>query len=128
MIFKRKRRIKIKRRAVLLLSAWIVALVTPQQLFAERDNQNGQCCTVVEQALSELNHIKVGAKRKEIEKQFVIDGGVTFRNETTYIFKLCPLIKIKVTFSQNEGSSTHNSSNDVIRSISKPYIEYAAKD
>jgi hypothetical protein len=68
--------------------------------------------------------------RENVEKDFTQDGGLDFGSATVYTFKLCPLIKIRVEFVQKEASaqSVNNRLKDVVRSVSKPYIEYPARD
>ena len=97
---------------------------------AAQSNSESQCCSMVTRALEAVNRIKKGMLRENIEKDFTQDGGIDFGSVTVYTFKLCPLIKIRVEFDQKEASaqSVNNRLKDVVRSVSKPYIEYPARD
>jgi len=56
-------------------------------------------CALVKEALDAVNLITKGLTRKDVEKKFAQDGGLFSRSETVYVYKACPLIKVRITFS-----------------------------
>ncbi len=116
-----------------LLFLWPLSIVcAPAPLVAQSD----PCCSIVQDALTAASQIKVGMTRRAVEKDFMPDGGLSFPLETTYVFKRCPLIKIRVTFSSSSSSPSGNNSNehvhsageDRIVSVSELFIGYESRD
>ena len=97
---------------------------------AQGNNRESQCCSVVTAALQAVGQIKKGRKRADVEKEFSEQGGLSGRNETIYVYKLCPLIKVRVFFSPStdQKGSRKSRLDDMVRSVSTPYIEYPVKD
>lgn len=86
-------------------------------------------CAVVQQALSDYQHIKAGASRRDVEKFFVLDGGLQFRNSTTYAYPKCNYIKLEIDFSPApSGTPVLLSPDDTVTKVSKLFVEYPAKD
>jgi hypothetical protein len=76
-------------------------------------------------ALDEIQKIKQGMSREELEKVFRDDGG-ELRDRRQYAFRDCPHIKVTVYFeapSAADGKSETDWSKDKIASISKPFLE-----
>jgi hypothetical protein len=95
----------------------------------------GQCCSIVEQVLHTIDHIKKGQTRTEVEKNFVRDGGLDFRTETIYVFRLCPLIKVRIKFAavktgvtQPATERSKDAQDDLVEEVGQPYIQYPTKD
>jgi hypothetical protein len=88
------------------------------------------CCSIVEGALEAVGRIKTGEQRSVLEKEFVHDGGIYSRSETTYIYRACPYIKIRVTFALDPAYKDFvtGSPIDTVKSVSKPFVEYPARD
>jgi hypothetical protein len=90
-------------------------------------------CAIVKEALDDPSHIKPGMTRADVKKSFTPDGGFQFFSKsgstTRYLYLKCSFIKIDVKF-QNAAASKRGSSspNDVVVSISKPYLEYPFTD
>ena len=108
-----------------LLSVGIAVVASGQQ-----PSSNPSCCSIVQAALESVDRIKTGEQRAALEKEFVQDGGLYSRSETRYTFRACPSIKIRVTFSLDAAYKDFvtGSSMDTVKSVSKPYIEYPARD
>ena len=85
---------------------------------------------MIDHALDEVHKIEKDMSRMDVEKQFQTDGGIFFRNQTVYVFKKCPAIKIRVTFTLDPtyNGFADGSPRDVVRSVSKPSLEYPSKD
>jgi hypothetical protein len=109
---------------VMLLSLTLLAHSSGSNLLAE----DSLCCSVAAHALSSAAQIKPGIKRKDIDKVFTQDGGISFRAEGRYVFRECPYIKIKIKFSEDGAAIGNESPEDVITEISSPYLEAPMKD
>jgi hypothetical protein len=90
--------------------------------------EDAACCSVVHHALSAVDQIKPGMKRKEVEKFFVEDGGISFRDEGTYVFRSCQYIKVKIKFSRAVIATSNNFSDDTVTEVSAPYIQAPMRD
>jgi hypothetical protein len=90
--------------------------------------EESSCCSIVHRAMSATAQIKPGMKRKDVEKAFSEDGGLSFNGEGRYVFKECPLIKIKVKFSGVSGAKGKESPDDIVADVSPPYMEAPMKD
>ena len=87
------------------------------------------CCSAVEHALQVAGRIQKGLLRAEIEKEFVADGGLNTRQQTRYSLRVCPEIKVDITFVLDKAvGSFEGSPNDAVSAVSKPYLEYQIKD
>jgi hypothetical protein len=86
------------------------------------------CCSVVQHALSAVDRIKPGMNRKEVEKFFIEDGGVFFRDDGTYVFRSCQYIKVKIKFSRAANSTSNNFSEDTVTEVSAPYLQAPMRD
>jgi hypothetical protein len=97
---------------------------------AQQSNQSSQCCSIVSDALEAVGRIKKDMTRADVAKEFLQEGGLFSREQTVYTFKMCPYIKIRVTFSPdpNYKGFSDGSPRDVVRSVSKPFIEYGVSD
>jgi len=84
----------------------------------------------VEHALQVVGRIHKGLRRAEIEEEFVADGGLFSRQQTRYSLRACPEIKVNITFVLDKAvdSFAEGSPNDSVSEVSKPYLEYPAKD
>jgi hypothetical protein len=85
-------------------------------------------CSVAQQALDDLQHVKVGMPRSELEKYFVVAGGMTLRSTTRYEYRRCDYLEIEVDFSLDPAIGSNYSPNDTITSISRLFVTYPAKD
>jgi len=116
----------------------IPALMCFAFVISSHSNAGGQrgfdapsgCCSIVSQALSAVDRVKVGSSRADVEKAFEPDGGLFSREHTVYVFKRCPSIKIAIDFSLDKYVHVFASGapTDQVVSVSKPYLEYPVRD
>ncbi len=87
-------------------------------------------CQCVTDALSEVGKIKVGMKRKDLDKMFYIDGGVSTINPQRFVYEKCNFIKVEVKFKfvDNSNKFPKHNSEDEVTEISKPYLEHPFYD
>jgi hypothetical protein len=86
-------------------------------------------CAVIEQALNDFQHIKVGTSRREVEKYFRRDGGMQFPGSTRYVYPKCDYIKLEVDFSTGTSVDNLFGPNDTVTKVSeKLFLNYLARD
>lgn len=90
-------------------------------------------CAPIRQALDDSSHIKTGMTRAQVEKNFRHDGGLQFFSQsssaTRYVYLKCSFIKIDVKFKAAVVKEAGFSSpDDILVSVSKPYLEYPFTD
>ena len=89
---------------------------------------DASCRNLLEKALLDQAHVKVGVTRREIEKYFLPDGGAQFPSSTRYVYPKCPLVHMDVEF-QAKGDVKHPfSPEDIVIKASKLYLDYPLKD
>ena len=84
-------------------------------------------CEVVDNALREHHKLKAGLKRRDVEKSFE-PASLGFRGTTTYTFRRCHTVHIQVTFSLDENVKADFSPDDVIVSVTPPYLQEPTAD
>ncbi|HEX2666527.1 MAG TPA: hypothetical protein VHM93_27110 [Candidatus Acidoferrum sp.] len=77
----------------------------------------------VDSVLAWIDTIKPGMTRSDLLNVFTTEGGLSTRTHRTYVLKQCRIIKVDVEFSISASESE-----DKIRQISKPYLEYGITD
>lgn len=83
----------------------------------------------MEKMMRQIATIKPRMHRRDLSALFREDGGITFFNgPNRYILRECPLIKIDVLFKLSDKNGPSNTLDDVIESVSKPYLEYPFAD
>lgn len=89
----------------------------------------------VSDSLEEMLTIKPGMKRSDLLKVFTTEGGISTVTQRQYVYRNCRYFKVEVKFTPayptygDQGRLTSRENpDDVIKSISKPYIEYTICD
>jgi hypothetical protein len=105
---------------------------------AERDDEsvpeskalNAERTKWVAKVIRQIEVIQPGMKRKDLDAFFTMDGGMMSWNEQRYISKECPLIKVNVRFKvpDEERKGHWEDPEDVIESVSKPYLDWPIED
>ena len=109
-------------RSLLLTAGFLFlsTLVVPLQASLSPQSHDDQAhLQWLSKSLDSIHTIKVGMTRRELLTLFREDGGLQFI-PIRYVYKGCPVIKVDVTFTEND---TGDLMNDRIKSISKPYLE-----
>ena len=81
----------------------------------------------IEHVLHSISAIRPGMARKSLSRMLIEDGGLQVRQQTRYLYKPCPYIKVEIDFAPADEGSTF-SPDDKIISISRPYLEYPTAD
>ena len=90
----------------------------------------------VAQSLKEMQTVKAGMTRADLLKVFTTEGGLSTGLNRTFVYRKCRLIKVDVEFEpigrparDDKGRVTLIEANeDVIRKVSKPYLEWGVLD
>jgi hypothetical protein len=110
--------------AAVLLTTFVAATTIAAQAAAPAaPSALSQTPQVILDAMNVVRGLKAGDTRAEVERNFVLDGGLNSNRESTYLFKGCCCIKIRVDFSLSPGSTSYFSTADTVIRVSKPYLE-----
>ncbi len=85
----------------------------------------------IEQVLKECGKIKPGATRAKLLQVFKPQGGgLSTGRERTFVHRRCPYIKVDVEFTPAEPKQgvLEERPTDIIRKISRPYLEWMIAD
>jgi hypothetical protein len=80
--------------------------------------------------LRQISAIVPGMRRSDLLKLFRTEGGLSTRTQRTYVQIECPYIKINVRFkaATTESPGVDENPDDIIESISQPYLAWSVAD
>jgi hypothetical protein len=114
-------------RAVVV--AFFLPLVSLAIAQSAQQKPNPECCSLVVAALEAVSHIHAGMSRAEVEKVFVVDGGLILRDKTRYSFRDCHWIKVEITFDRDkQAPGVIGAPKDTVKAVDRPYLEYPYAD
>ncbi len=108
--------------AILVFSALTVVALAAQ---SATPAANGHEQWVAE-SLKEMQTVRVGMKRADVEKIFKSEGGLGEALHRTYVYRRCSYFKVDVAFSAAEPPSTDR--DDKVVTISRPYLAWTDGD
>jgi hypothetical protein len=84
----------------------------------------------IAKVLRQIGKIKPGMRRRDLLRVFTTEGGLSNRFQRTYVHIECPFIKVNVRFkaTTSERNVLTEDPNDIIESISQPYLAWSAMD
>ena len=84
----------------------------------------------IAKVLRQIGKIKPGMRRKDLLKVFTTEGGISARTQRTYVHTECPYIKVNVRFRvvSNESLDLNEDPDDIIESVSQPYLAWGVID
>jgi hypothetical protein len=90
----------------------------------------------VAKVMEKMETIKVGDTRKSLLRVFTTEGGLSSALEQTYVSQDCPFFKVDVKFRatgrperDSDGRVTSvESDDDIITTLSRPYLAYSILD
>jgi hypothetical protein len=84
----------------------------------------------VAKVLRQIARIEPGMKRQDLLKVFTTEGGLSTRFQRTYVYSECPYIKVNVRFkaANHEENGVEEEPDDIIESISQPYLAWGVMD
>ena len=79
--------------------------------------------------LGQISRIQPGMIRKDLLRLFTTEGGISTRTQRTYVLTECPNIKVIVHFKPaNSENDLNEGPDDIIESISQPYLAWSVMD
>ena len=122
--------------AVVIVALLFAAVISTSALSVGSSQKSQQQTEWVAKSLREIQKVKVGMTRADLLKVFTTEGGLSTGLSRTYVYRECPYIKIDVEF-EPVGRPAHDADGrvtlveadgDVIKRISKPYLEWSIMD
>jgi hypothetical protein len=109
---------------ILVIATILLVAVLAFSLQGKKTEDTANHVQWVENALKEMQTIKIGMTRKDLLTIFTTEGGFSSAQSRQYVYKKCPFIKVQVEFEPSQSSDkSAESPNDRIIKISKPYLE-----
>jgi hypothetical protein len=84
----------------------------------------------ISKVLRQIGKIQPGMRRKNLLKVLTTEGGISTRLQRTFVHGECPYIKVNVRFKvvNGETSGLNEDPDDIIESISQPYLAWSVMD
>jgi len=83
----------------------------------------------VSHCMIDMGTIKEGMTRADLLKVFTEEGGVSSRQSRQYVYRGCQYFKVDVQFEPvGDATKPDESPADKIKSISRPYLQWAISD
>ena len=84
----------------------------------------------IAKVLRQVAKVQPGMKRQDLLKLFRPEGGLSTRIQRTYVFAECPYIKVNLRFkpASNNENGIEEMPDDLIESISQPYLAWSVMD
>lgn len=122
--------------AAVIVASLFAAVISTPALPVGSSQRSQQQTEWVASSLREMQKVKVGMTRADLLKVFTTEGGLSTGLSRTYVYRGCPYIKVDVEFESvgrpardADGRVTLVEANgDVIKRISKPYLEWSIAD
>jgi hypothetical protein len=111
-------------KSVMLVIASVFVIGIVALALQAQKNDTAAHVQWVENALKDMQTIKVGMTRKDLLTVFTTEGGISSPRSRQYVYKKCPYFKVQVEFELSQpGDRLTESPDDRIIKISKPYLE-----
>ena len=111
---------------MLVIASVVVVGIVALALQAQKNEDTAGHVQWVENALKDMQTIRVGMTRKDLLTIFTTEGGISSPRSRQYVYKKCPYFKVQVEFEVSQsGDRLVESPDDKIIKISKPYLEGA---
>jgi hypothetical protein len=124
------------KRLLMIATSLFLLLLANSALQAQRPQSSQDQTEWVANSLKEMQKIRVGMTRADLLKVFRTEGGLSTGLNRRYVYRECPYIKVDVEFEpvgrparDKEGRVTLvEARGDIIKKISKPYLEWSIAD
>jgi hypothetical protein len=90
--------------------------------------QESTYCGATQEALKSWENLKIAMTRQAVQKDFVLDGGMQFPSNSTYVARNCEYIKVKIEFKHSTPNANVLAPEDTVTKVSPLFIAYPAKD
>lgn len=94
-----------------------------------KETGESESCKMIEQAIAKAHKIKPGWSRRDVEKEFIEEGGMQTRDDVRYIYRRCSFIHVRIHFKlvQPKNSMTPSEA-DTVTSVSALTLGYPTVD
>lgn len=82
----------------------------------------------VAKVLRKIETIHPGMRRSQLSPVFTTEGGISSRVQRTYVSIDCPYIKVDIRFTESKVRTLPEDPDDIIESISRPYLGWGVSD
>jgi hypothetical protein len=125
-----------RRKMLQFLVVTGVGAGTPAAASSMEDECHSAHATWVAESLKRMLTVEPGMSRSELLGVFITEGGISTALQRTFVSRDCPFFKVDVTFHRANSPDTNMSrsellrelDDDVIASISRPYLQFAIMD
>ncbi len=128
-------RSRLQRRRILQLLAAATVGGTPALASQESAASRSAHVAWVAESLKQMLTIEPGMSRSQLMTVFTTEGGLSTALQRTFVSHDCPYFKADVTFhrashdpSGGREASLRELDNDVIATISRPYLQFSIRD
>jgi hypothetical protein len=106
----------------------ITALTALGKLVSRGPSVDQTLTQQIGQILMDCHTIKLGMTREELLRVFTTEGGLSTATQRTYVHRRCPYIKIDVEFNLSEPEQNDELTNDIVKKVSPPYLQWSIND
>ena len=108
-----------------------LALALPGAPSRAGDETDKNLTRQISEILTECQKITPGTTRAELMKLFTTEGGGASAWRRTFVHRRCPYIKVDVEFTFSDPKNPKQEDGlpaDIVKKISKPYLEWRILD
>jgi hypothetical protein len=118
------------RTLVALLAFGLVVVSAAAITSASKSQPADEHTEWIARSLKEIETVKVGMTRADLQRVFKEEGGLSTRTWRRYVYRDCPYIKVDVEFEPvgEPQNRTSQDPGDKITKISKPFLEWSILD
>ena len=114
-----------------IVAAALLCLFCSSVAGAQQSDQQREHLDWIASAIAAAESIHPGMHRRDVMTNFREEGGLSTRTERPYVWRECAYIKIRVQFKptgRDPASAVTEDPEDIIISVSDPYLEYPVFD
>jgi hypothetical protein len=121
-----RRETLMRRKALIVLPSF--GLVVLLGMARQSEPKQTRCSGIAENALKNWQNLKVGMTRQDVERKFILDGGMQFPESSTYVVPNCEYVKVRVQFELSNQDAHLLAPQDTVSRISQLFVAYPARD
>ena len=114
----------------ILISLFVLNGLMVSNVFANDIEPDTELTHKINKILLQYKDIKPGSNRKELMKVFTTEGGISNAIHRTFAHKSCAYIKVDVEFELSDKNQNvlEERDTDIIKKISRPYLQWSILD
>jgi hypothetical protein len=111
-----------------IVAAALLCLFCSSVVGAQQSDKEREHLVWIASAIAAAESIHPGMHRQDLATKFGEEGGLSTRSERTYVWRECAYIKIRVQFEPINDDAFTEDPDDIITSVSDPYLQYSIMD